>query len=59
MEVNMPRRKSNRGPPSTDIEKLPKSTPTIALLGETGCMRMKFKIHKRHLNYISREHAWG
>ena len=31
--------------------KLPKSTPTIAVLGETGCMRMKHRIHKRQLNY--------
>ena len=35
-----------------NIIKLPKSTPTIAVLGETGCMRTKNRIHKRQLNYI-------
>ena len=35
-----------------NIMKLPKSTPTIAVLGETGCIRMKHRIHKRQLNYI-------
>ena len=44
----------NRGPPSTDIEnimKIPKSSPTTALLVESGCLRMKNMIHKRQLNY--------
>ena len=35
-----------------NIMKLPKSTPTITGLGETGCIRMKHRIHKRQLKYI-------
>ena len=35
-----------------NIMKIPKSTPTIAVLGETGCIRMNHRIHKRQLNHI-------
>ena len=55
MEANMPRKKvieDLQVQTLKNIMKLPKSTPTIAVLGETGHMRMKHRIHKRQLNYI-------
>ena len=34
--------------------KLPKGTPRIGLLGETGCLPMELRIHKRKLGFLHR-----